>query len=378
MKVKMLQVGQLGTTDYDSIGSYLYVGSYTADYTAVRIKKDKPVKILGKVERVWFEKSQVYARLKDGTLRTWGDGDAIKAMVDATSGSLHIGKWDYPADWPDGKGWSPRKTTVSQWKGLVNTSNAIYKADGTLWIDFSAKGDYVFAGVWSGSVPQPIFSDVPVGAYYDNPVRWAVKEGVTSGTSTTTFSPDQTCTQAQILTFLWRAAGKPAASGENPFSNKDMTAGQYFYQAMLWAWKEGLIDNADIEASPVSSLLGAVRTEVFVAQGMTPTKVTAEDIGMVEQLQAAQTEVTAEPMLPETPEQAMDEPLPDPTLTVSMMEHYGYTDHDMLPLSKDRAMELMERDITVYVLYDDNTEAMVFETEDILKHDGMFGITRED
>ena len=139
-----------------------------------------------------------------------------------------------------------------------------------------------------------------------------------------------------------------------------------------------MIDNADIEASPVSSLLGAVRTEVFVAQGMTPTKVTAEDIAMVEQLQAAQTEVTAEPMLPETPEQAMDEPLPDPTLTVSMMEHYGYTDHDMLPLSKDRAMELMERDITVYVLYDDNTEAMVFETEDILKHDGMFGITRED
>ena len=140
----------------------------------------------------------------------------------------------------------------------------------------------------------------------------------------------------------------------------------------------GVIDNADIEASPVSSLLGAVRTEVFVAQGMTPTKVTAEDIAMVEQLQAAQTEVTAEPMLPETPEQAMDEPLPDPTLTVSMMEHYGYTDHDMLPLSKDRAMELMDRDITVYVLYDDNTEAMVFETEDILKHDGMFGITRED
>ncbi|MBQ7299811.1 MAG: DUF4316 domain-containing protein [Clostridia bacterium] len=140
----------------------------------------------------------------------------------------------------------------------------------------------------------------------------------------------------------------------------------------------GMIDIADIEASPVSSLLGAVRTEVFAVQGMTPTKVTAEDLALLEQLQAAQTEVAAETMLPETPEQTMDEPLPDPTLTVSMMEHYGYTDHDMLPLSKDRAVELMERDITVYVLYDDNTEAMVFETEDILKHDGMFGITRED
>lgn len=241
------QVGQLGTTDYDSVGSYFYVGGYSADYTAVRIKKSKPVKILGNVEQVWFDKSQVYARLKDGTLRTWGDGDAIMAMVDATSGSLDIGKWDYPADWPNGKGWSPRKTTVSQWKGLVDNNNAIYKADGTLWIDFSSKGDYVYSGVWSGSVPQPIFSDVPLGVYYDDPVRWAVKEGVTSGTSGTTFSPDQTCTQAQILTFLWRAAGKPAATVENPFSHRDMTAGQYFYQAMLWAWKEGLIDNADLD-----------------------------------------------------------------------------------------------------------------------------------
>ena len=140
----------------------------------------------------------------------------------------------------------------------------------------------------------------------------------------------------------------------------------------------GVIDNADIEASPVSSLLGAVRTEVFAIHGMTPTKVTAMDIVMVEHLQAAQNVVMEEPILPETPEQSMDEPLPDPTLTVSMMEHYGYTDHDMFPLSKDRAMELMERDVTVYVLYDDNTEAMVFDTEDILKHDGMFGITRED
>ncbi|MCH5278356.1 MAG: DUF4316 domain-containing protein [Christensenellaceae bacterium] len=93
---------------------------------------------------------------------------------------------------------------------------------------------------------------------------------------------------------------------------------------------------------------------------------------------ADETEPAPVSMLPESPEQAMDEPLPDPTLSVRMMENYGYTDHDMLPLSKDRAIELAERDITVYVLYDNNTEEMVFESEDILKHDGMFGVTRED
>ena len=83
----------------------------------------------------------------------------------------------------------------------------------------------------------------------------------------------------------------------------------------------------------------------------------------------------ADNMLPEL-EQAV--PMPDPTLTVDDMRSYGYLDSDMLPLSKDRAVELLEHDITVYMLYPDDVEEMVFEAEDIIKHDGMFGITRPD
>ena len=83
----------------------------------------------------------------------------------------------------------------------------------------------------------------------------------------------------------------------------------------------------------------------------------------------------ADNMLPEL-EQAT--PMPDPTLTVDDMRSYGYLDGDMLPLSKDRALELLEHDITVYMLHPGNTEEMVFEAEDIIKHDGMFGITRPD
>ena len=83
----------------------------------------------------------------------------------------------------------------------------------------------------------------------------------------------------------------------------------------------------------------------------------------------------ADNMLPEL-EQAT--PMPDPTLTVDDMRSYGYLDSDMLPLSKDRAVELLEHDITVYMLHPGNTEEMVFEAEDIIKHDGMFGITRPD
>ena len=83
----------------------------------------------------------------------------------------------------------------------------------------------------------------------------------------------------------------------------------------------------------------------------------------------------ADNMLPEL-EQAV--PMPDPTLTLDDMRSYGYLDGDMLPLSKDRALELLEHDITVYMLYPDNAEEMVFEAEDIIKHDGMFGITQPD
>ena len=83
----------------------------------------------------------------------------------------------------------------------------------------------------------------------------------------------------------------------------------------------------------------------------------------------------ADTMLPEL-EQAV--PMPDPTLTVDDMRSYGYLDSDMLPLSKDWAVELLEHDITVYMLYPDNAEEMVFEAEDIIKHDGMFGVTRPD
>lgn len=100
-------------------------------------------------------------------------------------------------------------------------------------------------------------------------------------------------------------------------------------------------------------------------------------LGAAEQITGAVAVPTdaADNMLPEL-EQAV--PMPDPTLTVDDMRSYGYLDGDMLPLSKDRAMELLEHDITVYMLYPDNAEEMVFEAEDIIKHDGMFGITRPD
>ena len=85
----------------------------------------------------------------------------------------------------------------------------------------------------------------------------------------------------------------------------------------------------------------------------------------------AEQQDTAE--IPGIEENSMSD-LPDPTITVKMMENYGYTDSNMLPLSKDRARELMDRDVTVYCLHTDNTEAMVVSESDIIDHYGIFGI----
>lgn len=84
------------------------------------------------------------------------------------------------------------------------------------------------------TVPQKqAFTDVHKDAYYASAVSWAVENGITSGTSATTFSPDDTCTRAQILTFLWRAAGAPMPAKENPFT--DVKSSDYYYYAAVWA-----------------------------------------------------------------------------------------------------------------------------------------------
>ena len=82
------------------------------------------------------------------------------------------------------------------------------------------------------------FTDVPVGSYYYDAVLWAVENGITKGTSDTTFSPDATCSRAQIVAFLWRSEKSPAAGTANPFADVKSTA--YYADAVLWAVKEDI------------------------------------------------------------------------------------------------------------------------------------------
>ena len=100
----------------------------------------------------------------------------------------------------------------------------------------------------------------------------------------------------------------------------------------------------------------------------------------VQQMQAAAQAAAPETtMLPDAPEQHLDEyPMPDPTLTQDDLEKSGYLDGDLLPLSKERAYELMERDLIVYIVQQGENPAMAFDTTDLDAYDGIFAVTREE
>ena len=97
----------------------------------------------------------------------------------------------------------------------------------------------------TGTVTSP-FVDVNQGDYFYDAVLWAVSKGITNGTSVNQFSPNLTCTRAQTVTFLWRAAGSPAPqSTTNPFT--DVAPGAYYYNAVLWAVENGVTNGTSAD-----------------------------------------------------------------------------------------------------------------------------------
>ena len=137
------------------------------------------------------------------------------------------------------------------------------------------------------------------------------------------------------------------------------------------------IDGGQLDLETTTLAEAAVEVCKFHEIGQnSPLQLT--DIGILEKIQAAQdAAISIEPLVEEATEHPADVP-PDPAISAEARNAFGYTDDAMLPLTKERAMELFERDVPIYLLYGDNTEAMAFEQTEILNHDGIFGIDRAD
>ena len=128
------------------------------------------------------------------------------------------------------------------YKGTITTpymeENVIHEveADGSM---------YIYIGEWTVAAETVGgFVDVPTGLWFTESVRWAVKNGITTGVDATHFAPEEGCTRAQAVTFLWRAAGMPEPTmTECPFV--DVDANWYYYKAVLWAVENGITNGID-------------------------------------------------------------------------------------------------------------------------------------
>ncbi|MBR6377173.1 MAG: S-layer homology domain-containing protein [Oscillospiraceae bacterium] len=111
--------------------------------------------------------------------------------------------------------------------------------------------------------PDCPFADVPQSAYYREAVLWAYHEGITSGTSDTGFSPNQPCTRAQVVTFLWRAAGSPEPEAtENCFL--DVKANSYYVKAVLWAVKNEITKGTSVDAFSPNTVCSRAQVVTFL------------------------------------------------------------------------------------------------------------------
>ena len=170
------------------------------------------------------------------------------------SGCYNIGKLTFNKEWHEYHRIDGNNVVVSVPMSSATVSNNFgdgTSVQGSAYRNSSSLGRKVLVSIPEDAQPnRPYsfksgivgnFADVSLDAWYASPVRWAVQAKVTNGTSDTTFSPDNTCTRAQILTFLWRAAGSPYdfASSVNPFT--DVNPSDYYYKAAIWANEMGMV-----------------------------------------------------------------------------------------------------------------------------------------
>ncbi|MBR1690847.1 MAG: S-layer homology domain-containing protein [Oscillibacter sp.] len=207
-------------------GRYSFTGWFTAAEGGTRIT----------TETVFTENTTVYAQYEYiGTTSGGGGGGGSSTttytLTFQTNGGSRIssisGSYGRTIDLSD---YTPTRTGYSfdGWYANESLSRSITQVRLT--------GDTTVYAGWT--LTGNPFTDVDEDDYYYDAVQWAVANGVTTGTTSTRFSPDTICTRAQMVTFLWRAVGSPAASGTLPFT--DVSTDAYYYDAVRWAYRNGV------------------------------------------------------------------------------------------------------------------------------------------
>lgn len=214
-----------------------HTGSEKTRLELVAVNKTKPTNISSFSPSVGF-----YITVGDAPLVELTGLTLTPKKVDLEVGkSYQLSAVKEPANAEGSLTWTSSKPAVA---AVDKSGKVTAKGEGTATITVtcgtkSATCTVTVSKPLVPEVPGTSFTDVPAGAYYEEAVGWAVEKGITKGTSDSTFTPDGVCTRAQAVTFLWRAAGSPAAKASAlPFA--DVKAGSYYDDAVRWAVENGV------------------------------------------------------------------------------------------------------------------------------------------
>ena len=214
-----------------------HTGSEKTRLELVAVNKTKPTNISSFSPSVGF-----YITVGDAPVMELAGLTLTPKKVDLEVGkTCQLSAVKEPANAEGSLTWTSSKPTVA---AVDKSGKVTAKGEGTATITVtcgtkSAACTVTVSKPLVPEVPGTSFTDVPAGAYYEEAVGWAVEKGITKGTSDSTFTPDGVCTRAQAVTFLWRAAGSPAAkAGSLPFA--DVKAGSYYDDAVRWAVENGV------------------------------------------------------------------------------------------------------------------------------------------
>lgn len=214
-----------------------HTGSEKTRLELVAVNKTKPTNISSFSPSVGF-----YITVGDAPLVELTGLTLTPKKVDLEVGkSYQLSAVKEPANAEGSLTWTSSKPAVA---AVDKSGKVTAKGEGTATITVtcgtkSAACTVTVSKPLVPEVPGTSFTDVPTGAYYEEAVGWAVEKGITKGTSDSTFTPDGVCTRAQAVTFLWRAAGSPAAKASAlPFA--DVKAGSYYDDAVRWAVENGV------------------------------------------------------------------------------------------------------------------------------------------
>ena len=243
-----------GTTNTVTEGLTMWVG-YGYDISTLAIRGTGSLEVWGSVDCTYLDIQDATVTvgstvprliMRSGSLTARGisfrDLDAVSAEA-YYGGSVKLDNQGFAAFW-----YSTEQTALSPYSKVPATDKdgtplifGIYKDIGGMHFQGYGYADGTPATtlvIGGGTAVPTSFTDVAASAYYADAVAWAVKEGITNGTSATTFSPEQTCTRGQIITFLWRAAGAPNCGIDDNFT--DVADSAYYAYAARWAKENGM------------------------------------------------------------------------------------------------------------------------------------------